>query len=670
MMRRRASPPLLIGLLLAAALLAGPAASPASASLSFVTCADSPGFTCASLAVPLDRVGALPGTVPLSIERRLSGAQPTRDALVALAGGPGQPVLGHASFIAKVMAPALASRDLLLFDQRGTGSSDPLSCSAFEQLSNATEAQLFERCALDIGPARGDFTTLESVNDIEAVRQAAGYEKLVLYGTSYGTKVALEYAERFPQHVEALVLDSVVPSDGEEPFFIPSYQAIAPALGELCSGGACTGITSNPTGDVARLAAQLHRHHLRGSVFDGAGHRHAATLDETDLFQTLTAGDLNPALRALLPAAVRSAMRHDPDPLLRLRLLSEGLIPNLPNTSASRGGLSLASSDQIDEALFATTICEETPFPWQRGAAPSTRIKEALAFLHAQAKGTFYPFDTTTAYEASLVQGCSRWPDASPSPPKQGSLPSVPTLIFSGAQDLRTPTAQAQRVASLIPGAQLEVVPFTGHSVVGSDLSHCSERAIAAFFAGTPVAPCSEASDQFAPTAITPTHLTAVHASRGLGGRPGKTLIAALETLIDLNRQIIGATLQANQELPTGASFGGLRGGFARLVPGAVVMHRFAFVPGVELSATLPVVHSELQTTTIHVTGAEAAGGSIRFGAPFRRVSGKLGGHSFSVSLAGVQLARVRREAASSTWPSLAAASRLLGRPDAAPGLR
>ena len=45
-----------------------------------------------------------------------------------------------------------------------------------------------------------------------------GYEKLVLYGTSYGTKVALEYAERYPENVEALVLDSVVLPEGPEPF--------------------------------------------------------------------------------------------------------------------------------------------------------------------------------------------------------------------------------------------------------------------------------------------------------------------------------------------------------------------------------------------------------------------------------------------------------------------
>src|SRR5271167_4504845 len=135
-----------------------------------------------------------------------------RDAVVALAGGPGQAALPLAPFIAEAIAPALHSRDLLVFDQRGTGSSDPLSCAALSSAGEASSAhsgsELIERCALQLGPARGNYTTSESVEDLEAIRRAAGYEKLVLYGTSYGTKLALDYAERYPQHVEALVLDS------------------------------------------------------------------------------------------------------------------------------------------------------------------------------------------------------------------------------------------------------------------------------------------------------------------------------------------------------------------------------------------------------------------------------------------------------------------------------
>jgi pimeloyl-ACP methyl ester carboxylesterase len=657
-MRRRASISVLAPLLSALALASWTASSAASSNLSFTPCANSLGFACTTVPVPLDRSSGVPGTISLSVERKLAGATPSRDAVVALAGGPGQAALPLGEFIAKALAPALGARDLLVFDQRGTGASDPLSCPALESFGAGSISQLFERCALQIGPARGFYTTQESARDIEALRQAAGYEKLVLYGTSYGTKVALEYAELYPQHVEALVLDSVVPTDGPEPFGVPTFEAIGPVLGELCSNRACAGITSNPLRDIARLNAQLRKHALSGSVYDGSGHRHTATLGEAGLLGILEAGDLNPALRALLPAAVSSALRHDPDPLLRLRLLAEGLIPNVPPSNPPSEG-----SEGIDEALFVTTSCEETPFPWQRAGSPAGRLAEALAFLRALPSADFFPFDASTALANSLVSACAGWPDASPAPPAPSALANVPTLILSGAQDLRTPTSNARRVAALIPDAQLEIVPFTGHSVLGADFSGCAEQAVGAFFGGTPVQPCTSSTDIFAPTPITPTKLAYVRSPPGLGGKPGRTLTATLDTILDLNRQVIGATLQADQELPSGSSFGGLRGGYAKLVSSAVIMKGFSFVAGIQLSGTFPVSDGELRTATIRVAGPSAAAGTIRVGSG-TRVTGVLGGKRFDLSLAKVRLSRADGAGA---WPSRPMAFPLPGLIEAQP---
>jgi pimeloyl-ACP methyl ester carboxylesterase len=632
--------------LLAASLIGGAlTAAPVSASgaLAFTACPNSTAFACATLPVPLARSGALPGAVALSIERKTAGPAPSRDAVVALAGGPGQAALGLGEFAAQALAPALGERDLVVFDQRGTGASDPLACPALESFATGTVAQIAEQCALQLGPARGAFTTAESVEDIEAIRAAAGYDKLVLYGTSYGTKVALEYAARYPQHTEALVLDSVVPADGPEPFSISTFQAIGPALGELCSSGACAGITANPLGDLARLATQLHRRVLSGSVYDGAGRRHPATLSEAGLLGILEAGDLNPALRALLPAAVRSALHNDPDPLLRLNLLAEGLIPNVPHNPPSEG------SHEIDEALFLATSCEETPFPWQRASSPATRLAEALASLRTVPSADFYPFDASTALGNGLISACAGWPNAAPAPAPPGALPNVPTLILSGAQDLRTPTANARKVAAQIPDTQLLLVPFTGHSVLGADFSGCAERAVGAFFGGAPVQPCTSSSDLFAPTPVTPTKLAYVRSPPELGGRPGRTLTAALDTILDLNRQVIGATLQADRELPSGSSFGGLHGGSAKLSASVAVLKDLSFIAGVRLSGTIPVKKGVLQTATIHITGTEASPGTVRIGPTSKQVTGALGGRRFDVNLARVKLSRA---ASSGEWPT------------------
>jgi pimeloyl-ACP methyl ester carboxylesterase len=553
--------------------------------------------------------------------------------------------------------------------------------------------QAFERCAAQIGPERGAYTTQESVADIEALRQAAGYEKLVLFGVSYGTKVALEYAERYPQNVEALVLDSVVPPERADPFSVGMFQAMKPVFEELCSNGACTGITSDPLGDIARLTARLHTHALSGWVYDGSGHRHRATLSNVDLLNLIGAGDLNPALRALLPASVQSALRGDPAPLLRLDLLSEGLIPNLPgtpfaqsarvrslastpfpaghrplaSTSFPAGHQPLAStpltaghqplasrpipadhqplawpdasSDGIDEALFVDTTCEESALPWQRSAPPKTRLAEGLAALRAVPVSDFYPFDASTAWADSVLPGCVQWPNAAPPPPPVGTLPSVPTLILSGAQDLRTPTAGAEAVAARIPGAQVVVVPYTGHSVLGTDFSGCAQTALQDFFASETAAQCGPVHNPFAPTPITPSKLTAVKPVGGLRGTPGSTLAVVLDTILDLERQVVGATLQADQELPSGSSFGGLRGGYAQITSTALRLHRLSFVNGVQITGSFPVVHGHLRPAELRVEGSRSANGTVEVGAS-THVSGTLGGRRFDVSLAKVKLAR------------------------------
>jgi pimeloyl-ACP methyl ester carboxylesterase len=607
------------------------AQAPAAGALTFVPCAGNAAFSCTTVPVPLTRTGLASGTISLSVERKQAGAAQSKTAVLALAGGPGQAALPLGEFIAKALAPALSTRDLLLFDQRGTGTSDPLSCGALSSLSGTSASQAFERCALEIGPARGGYTTQESVEDIEAIRQAAGYEKLVLYGTSYGTKVAEEYAERYSQHVESLVLDSVVPPSGPEPFSIPTFQAIGSVLGELCSNNACAGITTNPVADIAALTARLRKRPLSGSVYDGSGHRHNATLDESGLLGILEAGDLNPALRALLPAAVHSALRNYPDPLLRLEALAEGLIPGVP------GGHAAEESEQIDEALFVTTSCEEMPFPWQRSAPAATRLAEATGALNALPSTDFYPFDAATALSNSLFSACAGWPDASAVSVEPGVLPNVPTLILSGAQDLRTPTSNARLVAALIPDAQLLVVPYTGHSVIGSDFGNCASLAVSAFFAGASVQPCAPSANPFAPTPLTPTKLAYVHPVPGLSGKPSLTLTAVLDTIVDLNRQVVGATLQADAQLPSGSSFGGLRGGYAKLSPSKLQLRSFTFVPGVELSGTFPVSKGQLQSTTLRITGSSASNGTVRVGSG-EQVTGDLGGKRFNVDIAKVKL--------------------------------
>src|SRR3954447_431680 len=329
------------------------------------------GFECATVPVPLDRTGEVPGTIPLAVVRARATSNPTPSAVVALAGGPGQAATPLAPDFAQVLAPALANRDLLVFDPRGTGGSAPLSCPT---LNEAAGPAGVVGCVRRLGVARGFFRTVDSVADLEDVRQAAGYDRLVLYGVSYGTKLALQYAAAHPEHVERLVLDSVVEPDGPDAFRRSSFHAVPRMLRDLCRDD-CSRFTGSPSRDLATLARRLAKHSLRGRVIDDRGRRRSDSIDEAELFGTLLAGDLNPALRSELPGAVRSALRHDPTPLLRLHARGEGLgIGDRGAPGGGAGGAAPAARRRPPRA--STTPCSSRPpatTPRCRGRAERRR---------------------------------------------------------------------------------------------------------------------------------------------------------------------------------------------------------------------------------------------------------------------------------------------------------
>jgi pimeloyl-ACP methyl ester carboxylesterase len=488
-----------------AAALAAPSA--ASAALPWAAC-EPAGFECARLDVPLDRSGRVAGTVTLNATRVRAAANPGAVAVVALAGGPGQAAAPLAPDFAQVLAPALASRDLLVFDQRGTGRSSSLDCRALR--TARTVDQLTSRCAAQLGPARAFFTTQQSVEDLEALRSEGGYQKLVLHGVSYGTKVALAYAAAHPDRVESLVLDSVVLPEGPDAFQRSSLAASTRALSELCAGEACSAATASAARDLDRLTDRLERRSMSGPVFSPTGRRFTARLTEPGLAGILLAGDLNPALRAELPGSIRAALAGDVKPILRLSARSAGL-ENAATFQSSR-----ADSD----ALYFATLCEENPtFPWTRGASLSQKRREARAAAQALPEGSTGPFSRTAALRAGFASLCIGWPTASPIPAAPGPLPAVPTLILNGRQDLRTPVEDASAVAARIPGAQLVSVPNVGHSVLGSDPTPCAREAVAAFFSGRPVAQCAAAAPQFPPTAKPATSLDRCRPTAGRAAR-------------------------------------------------------------------------------------------------------------------------------------------------------
>src|SRR5204862_3946936 len=113
---------------------------------------------------------------------------------------------------------------------------------------------------------------------------------------------------------------------------------------------------------------------------------------------------------------------------------------------------------------------------------------QAKAAVDAIPADKLYPFDRATAFDSDEIALCSRWPAVRRAPPPPpGPLPDVKTLLIEGQDDLRTPVEGAQQMAALLPQSTLVAVPGIGHSVLGSDLTPCSDRALQAFFAEKPI---------------------------------------------------------------------------------------------------------------------------------------------------------------------------------------
>src|SRR6202167_4393693 len=354
-----------VGALLAAAACAwaATAAASAQAQIAWAPCGDSNDYACGHLTVPLDPSGATPGTTTLAMRRHRApiAAGEAREAIIALAGGPGQAAIPFSEQFAHTLGPIAATRDLIVFDQRGIGLSHPLSCHRFELSSGGPAGQQIAECAAQIAPSRSDYTTAQTVADIEAIRRAGGYEKLVLYGTSYGTKVAERYAQTYPEHVSALVLDSVVPPNGPEPLNLPTFAAIPRVLRQLCAARACAHITPEPAADLAKLVRRMRSGTLSGRWIDGYGHAHRVRFSANTLLNVLVAGDLEPARRAEFPAAVRSAANGDDAPFARL--LRDA-------AQRGEGEEEESSSESFDTPLYFATSCEEELFPWSRASSP------------------------------------------------------------------------------------------------------------------------------------------------------------------------------------------------------------------------------------------------------------------------------------------------------------
>ncbi|HST48235.1 alpha/beta hydrolase [Jatrophihabitans sp.] len=221
---------------------ASPSASEPAASIAFSDCsrqfqaaisssrAKKMHFACGKLAVPLDYDQPTAEKVNIFVVRARSDSQSQRiGSLLVNPGGPGGSGVNLAAGLVGALSQQLLDRfDLIGFDPRGVGLSDPLQCISDEQkdrlaaanpdvrtAAGRTQARTLSdavvaSCVAKYGPALGHFNTEETAHDMDLIRQALGDPKLNYLGFSYGTRLGAAYAHQFPTTIRAAVLDGAV----------------------------------------------------------------------------------------------------------------------------------------------------------------------------------------------------------------------------------------------------------------------------------------------------------------------------------------------------------------------------------------------------------------------------------------------------------------------------
>jgi len=535
------------------------------------------GLVCMTVTVPLDRSGAVPGSVGLHVEVLANTDGPRRGVIFLVAGGPGQASarafeLGNPT-AATFFRTIFPGWTLVAYDDRGTGSSGLLDCPAVDRADRADpsaepSASLVAGCADSLGPARDFYGTADQAEDMDAVRQALAVDKIAIYAVSYGTKLALAYASAYPDHVARLLLDSVVPLDRPDPFTTDELQRMPATLADYCRTADCRAVTPDFSGDVIALANSLAASPLHGSVSSAKGHT-TIRLTAAGFLQLVFDADLEPGLAAELPAAVEAARRDDPQPLLRLEVIDD------------QGG-PVSSPAAISPALYLATTCHDGPFPWQPDTPAADRPGVLQAALAAGPTGLLGPFGPW-ALTLGTASSCLGWPTptagATVAP---GPLPDVPVLALSGGLDLRTPTSWAASVIGQFPQGHLLVVGGVGHSVLTTDPSGCSQRAVLHWmFGATPPTSCPTAKPLVTTVPAYPTHLPARLTAQ-------RRVALAEQTLHDAE----AIWLLAAGSGDAGVTAPGLAGGTITARTHSFDLHRYAITAGLRLTGSLDLTRT------------------------------------------------------------------------------
>jgi pimeloyl-ACP methyl ester carboxylesterase len=384
-------------------------------------------------------------------------------------------------------------RDLVFVDQRGTGDSNRLGCDPSPEELDAIESDdgrstsRLKTCltALDADPRL--YTTSIAMDDLDDVRAFLGYDRINLWGGSYGTRAALVYLRQHPAHVRSVILDGVAPQDMRLPLHTArdAQRALDRLMADCAADAACAAAYPSLDADTKAFFARLAGGGVAVSgLHPRTGRPIALTLTHRDAALVVFRALYSPEVASLLPRVLTEAAAGRYEGLLALAF-----------SSAPQG-------DKRDMAIgmHLSVVCaEDIP----RISNTDRDRAASLGFLGA------------ALFEAQY-EACGFWPRGEvPADYYAPVVSDVPVLVFSGADDPITPPAWGEHVVPTLSRSKHIVVPGAGHITLTRG---CVPQLVSAFLANARVedvdAACTGSLSR-PPFFVTPTGPVASRAAPG-----------------------------------------------------------------------------------------------------------------------------------------------------------
>lgn len=403
-----------------------------------------------------------------------TAANPAPDPIIYLDGGPGGNSLKVIQYnYASLVEPLLAYSDVVIFDQRGVGLSQPaLNCTELTdmtyatleknlstdeniQMSLAAISQCHDRLAGE-GIDFSVYTSAQNAADVDNLRIALGYDQMNLLGISYGTKLALTTMRDHPAAIRSVLIDSVYPLQVS---YLDTPLNANRAFNVLFDGCAADSACNAAFPDLKKVFNtvydQLNATPLTVQVADPISNREIKAVVNGDsfvglLFQALYSAELIPEL----PKAIYDA-KNGKSPLLAALITQQ-----------------LFELDYVSYGMFTAVQCNE-----DLAFDPPTKPAAVLANVPVQLRG----FAREGLVDPSTFAMCSAWAPTKPNPIENEAVSSdIPTLVYAGQYDPITPPAYGKLAAKSLKNSRYYEFPGVGHGAITTGT--CPQDIAVAFF--------------------------------------------------------------------------------------------------------------------------------------------------------------------------------------------